>query len=609
MMKSAILSEFYPPTTGGIQHALASQASWFGSDLTVLAPPADGAAAFDSQQSYRIVRRSLFSGRRWPHWWWLIRWIRQAQQQGTKFFIFGHYSRAVTAGWLAHIFFGVRYAIYTYGNDLLQEIRHPIWRFLVARQLRAAEWVNVTGPFMANRVYALGVRRYRIISTIPVMGPAGEARSSAPSAGPTLLTVCRLVPRKNVLAVLRAVADLRNDFPDIHYDIVGDGPQREELQAMAGRLGIAGHVTFHGRIAEAAKEQLLARATVGILVPQELDQGTDVEGFGIFFLEAARHGKPVIASRSGGVADAVIDEQTGVLVNPDDRPALAAAIAELFRDQQKRVRYGQRAQQMVNEKYIDAVQRPKFLAAWPNDSPESRAMISVIIPAFNSAATIGRALESIYRQTWKAMEVIVVDDGSTDSILQAIAPWKDKLTYLRQDNQGAPVGRNRGAHLAHGQFLLFCDADVVLRPNALAAMAMALQTRPHISFAYSNFRFGPKNFHPGEYDQERLKKMNYIHTTSLIRREHFPGFDPTLKKFQDWDVWLTMAEQGHVGIWIAERLYTVQQRQGGISSWLPSFLYQLPLIGQGKGSQAIKKYRQGEEMIRKKHHLDSCAAS
>ncbi len=98
--------------------------------------------------------------------------------------------------------------------------------------------------------------------------------------------------------------------------------------------------------------------------------------------------------------------------------------------------------------------------------------------------------------------------------------------------------------------------------------------------------------------------MPYIHTTALIRREHFPGFDEKIKKFQDWDLWLTMLEQGHEGIWLPEVLFKVYTQKDGLSSWLPKFFYRIPWKKLGIRIKAIEKYEKAREIIKKKHQLD-----
>lgn len=223
-------------------------------------------------------------------------------------------------------------------------------------------------------------------------------------------------------------------------------------------------------------------------------------------------------------------------------------------------------------------------------------MVSVIIPAYNCAQTIGQCLASIFKQSFKDLEVIVVDDGSADDLASAIAPWRDKIKFFRQDNKGAPAARNFGFSQSRGEYVIFCDADIVMKPTMLDKMLTVLKKQPDKSFVYSSFKFGWKKFRLFPYSLERLKKMPFIPTTSLIRRGDFPGFDESLKKFQDWDLWLTIAERGGQGVWLDEVLFMVVAR-GTMSVWLPKIFYHWPWLGQ------VKRYQQGQAVIKQKHNL------
>lgn len=102
-----------------------------------------------------------------------------------------------------------------------------------------------------------------------------------------------------------------------------------------------------------------------------------------------------------------------------------------------------------------------------------RPLVSVIIPKYNSAAYIAQAVESALGQSYPAIEVIVIDDGSTDESLGAIAHLAGRVTIESQPNQGAPVARNRGIAIAKGKYLLFLDSDDWLTPDGVAALVEA----------------------------------------------------------------------------------------------------------------------------------------
>jgi len=228
--------------------------------------------------------------------------------------------------------------------------------------------------------------------------------------------------------------------------------------------------------------------------------------------------------------------------------------------------------------------------------------ISVIIPTYQHGDTIETCLLSLFNQSFSDFEIIVVNDGSTDNTIEVLEKYKDRIKIINQENRGAPSARNRGFRESVGSFVIFSDADVKANPEMLAKMLEALEKHPETSYAYSSFNWGWKAFNLHEFDAGALKKMNYITATTLIRREHFPGWDESFKKFQDWDLWLTMLEQGHVGVWVPEILFDVIDTKATMSRWLPSFMYKIPWEKIGWAPKAIKKYNAALKIIKEKHH-------
>ena len=222
--------------------------------------------------------------------------------------------------------------------------------------------------------------------------------------------------------------------------------------------------------------------------------------------------------------------------------------------------------------------------------------ISVIITVYNAKKTLEKCLASIFDQSFGNYEIIAVNDGSTDKSHEILKKYRKKITIISQKNQGAAAARNAGAKIAKGRFLIFFDADVIAKPRMLEKMHLALKKYPTISYVYSSFKFGFKTFKLWPFSIKKLKEMPYIHTTSLIRREHFPGFDKRLKRFQDWDLWLTMMENNHIGHFIPEVLFKVIPG-GTMSAWLPRIFYKFPW------SKKVEKYKNAERIIKKKHQL------
>ncbi len=225
--------------------------------------------------------------------------------------------------------------------------------------------------------------------------------------------------------------------------------------------------------------------------------------------------------------------------------------------------------------------------------------ISIIIPVYNQANKIGECLKSILGQTYIDYEVIIVNDGSEDELDLEINKYSarfKKFKYITQNNKGANVARNRGFRDSSGDYLLFCDADIVLESEMLDVMIKKIKENK-VNYVYSSFYWGRKLFRLFEFNKERLKVMPYIHTTSLIRRKDFPGFDIEIKRLQDWDLWLTMLANNKIGMWINKPLFKVKIG-GSMSNWLPKIAYKmLPFL------PLVKKYNESIRIIKEKHKL------
>ena len=234
-------------------------------------------------------------------------------------------------------------------------------------------------------------------------------------------------------------------------------------------------------------------------------------------------------------------------------------------------------------------------------------MISIIIPLYNKRKTIKKTIDSILSQTYRDLEIIVVDDGSADGSYEycrdRLSTCPNLKTFTEGKNYGANWARNYGARKAGGDYLFFCDGDIYLRKDALEKFKKTLEENPKISYAYSSFQLGWKIFKSRVFDAEELKKRNYISTMSLIRRADFPGFDERLKKFQDWDLWLTMLEQGKRGVFLNKILFYAKPSRHGKSKWFPRFFYKIPWKKMKIRIKALTEYEKALDIIKKKHNL------
>ena len=188
--------------------------------------------------------------------------------------------------------------------------------------------------------------------------------------------------------------------------------------------------------------------------------------------------------------------------------------------------------------------------------------VSVIIPAYQSASTIGRALKSVASQSLKPQEVIVVDDGSTDLTYDAALAVKDDMNSIdlvvkKQENAGAGAARNKAISLASGEFIAFLDADDEWLPDKISGSLEQLRSGDirlvaHNGFVIKNkeevyldiasrFRAVADNPFPALY------RRGFISTSSVVTRRQavlaVGGFDESLLVGQDFDLWLKLLSQ------------------------------------------------------------------
>ncbi len=232
-------------------------------------------------------------------------------------------------------------------------------------------------------------------------------------------------------------------------------------------------------------------------------------------------------------------------------------------------------------------------------------MISIIIPILNEADVIHKTLTSLFNQAYKDIEIIVVNDGSTDTLDEVVKPWLEKITYIKfEKNIGRQIARNAGLAVVKGEYIFVCDADITMQANCLEKMVDALQKNPRAAFAYSAFLWGNKTFTSFPFDVKRLQQMNYINMASLVRRELHPGFDEQIGKFQEWDVWLTLLNKGYEGVYIPEILFSFgPPRKVGLSVLLPGFMYKIPWKKFGIHIRAIEQFEHWKKIVQKKHGI------
>jgi glycosyltransferase involved in cell wall biosynthesis len=229
----------------------------------------------------------------------------------------------------------------------------------------------------------------------------------------------------------------------------------------------------------------------------------------------------------------------------------------------------------------------------PNSSLQ--ASVSLVIPSYNRAALIGQTIDSALAQSRPFLEIIVVDDGSTDNTAEVLARYGDKVTFVALAHGGVQAARNRGVELARGDYVTLCDSDDLLEPDFVATMLGWLDEHPDYDAVYSNFVTfdNAGNQHPDKfslappgYFRDAQGEGEFLHTVPdlylrtveyqplfmsgvVLRRKFYldiGGFNTGFKGVggEDWEFTLRVVAHGKVCL--CKRPLTRIRRHGGNDS-------------------------------------------
>jgi glycosyltransferase involved in cell wall biosynthesis len=209
-----------------------------------------------------------------------------------------------------------------------------------------------------------------------------------------------------------------------------------------------------------------------------------------------------------------------------------------------------------------------------------RPSFSIIIAAYQAADVVGEAIESALAQTVAPVEIVVCDDGSTDALDNALAPYRQQIVLVRQQNRGVGAAKNAAAKATSGDFIAILDADDVYLPERLARLGDAAQARPDLDILTTDALIvAGGQPHRRAYDEtwafevgdqrRAILERCFILGHAAVRREPFlaaGGFDETLRAVVDWDLWLRMILSGSRAGLLPEPLSEYRVRAGSIST-------------------------------------------
>ena len=212
---------------------------------------------------------------------------------------------------------------------------------------------------------------------------------------------------------------------------------------------------------------------------------------------------------------------------------------------------------------------------------DNKNLISAIIPVYNCERYLAEAIESVQAQTYRPVEVIIIDDGSTDRTAEVALRYESEITYFYQPNAGSSAARNQGVRLSHGSYLAFHDADDTWIKNKLALQIQVFHDDPQVDAVFGHV----KQFYSPDLDEDTRKRIvcpenlmpGYLSTAMLVKREAFfhVGFFQTR-----WEI-------GEDMNWF------IRAREIGLKMvMLPDLLYYRRLHAENKGLRLKDKQQQ-----------------
>lgn len=363
----------YKPNLGGeaeLAYRVSLGLEEWGHELAVLAGRASGPVPEDAALEGPTIRRlpldafePLSTIRGWLRWpgamLGVLRELRRALSARSPDLCF------VTT-YMTWIYLGLRwfrapYVLFLHGEDVTwMHARGGISLKLFLSACRGARWL------FFNSEYSRQVLIESLPSAVTKSCAAGcgvdpttewttarrdEARAALGWGDePVVFTVSKLILRKGLGVVVRALPRITGRHPDCRYVVAGEGPEREALLAIAEATGVSERLRLMGRVSEELKQRLFAASDVYVM-PSYPGEDGEVEGFGIAFLEANLHGLPAVGTTCGGIPEAVVDGETGILVEPRRPDQVAEAVCRLLDDRDLRQKMANAGRERIEERF------------------------------------------------------------------------------------------------------------------------------------------------------------------------------------------------------------------------------------------------------------------
>lgn len=316
-MSVVIITQTFPPRMGGMEAVMLSLANHFsveGYETLVAADKHFSSQTIFKHKSFNVPRLIR------P---WLKKWYLNLIALSPKFTLCDSW-KSVSAVPNNH----GKLIVLAHGQELLFDSNSK--KTKICRSLNRADLIIASSNMTANLAKDLTTTPVITIYPTYMLVKSNETRSK--KLHTNLLSLCRLDRRKGLIESAHALANLKDEGLDFHWDIAGSGPIENELRNLVSELNLSDKVTFHGIVDERNKESLLKKASIFIMPSYQLDRS--LEGFGISYIEAAKEGVPSIAGKIGGAPEAVLNGQTGWCVDGNNVRSIQTALSEALKSKE-----------------------------------------------------------------------------------------------------------------------------------------------------------------------------------------------------------------------------------------------------------------------------------
>jgi phosphatidylinositol alpha-1,6-mannosyltransferase len=364
-MRSLLITNDFPPYWGGAAQVCYN--IWKNlapENIIVLAPYLPGCEEIDRTLGFKVYRAKIFCystflGKLIKPFIFLF-YTRSIikKHQDIELIYCGNVLTTFLPGMFAFKFHKIPYFAHLFVDDLQAYGRVRIIRDFFMKFLNNAKRIIIACDFTRDLFISKGVRKELFRTVYPGVDmdtfyPMDAIRVKEGlnlSGKKVILSVCRLVERKGMDMLIKSLPLVLEKVPDVVLIICGAGKLEKKLKKLASKYKLEESVYFPGH--KTRRELALYYNACDVFVmPSRVHKGLDAEGFGIVFLEAGACAKPVIGGRSGGIPEAIVDGQTGFLVDPLDVEDIANKIIKILTDDNLARQLGEKARMRIREKF------------------------------------------------------------------------------------------------------------------------------------------------------------------------------------------------------------------------------------------------------------------